>query len=229
MFRFLKTLILTLVFTATSLAGNSKYGPLTVSPEAKDLIVYYESGGETYYKKNLTKITWPGGASGATGGIGYDFGYNTKDQIAKDWAFLGPKSLALLQSTAGMKGQAGKAAAARIKPFVSISWADANKVFEGNTMPRFSKLTYDTFPGIEKTHPHVQGAVLSVVFNRGASLSGDSRKEMLDIKIHVKNKNYYLIPNDILAMRRLWVGKGLDGLIKRRVAEANLANRAFSK
>lgn len=225
MFRAIRILVIFLILSVKSLAGNHKYSPLTISSEAKGLIVYYESGGETYYKKNLTKITWPGGASGATGGIGYDFGYNTKDQIAKDWSFLGPKTLALLQSTAGQKGAAGKEAAKRVKPFILISWADANRVFERNTLPRFSKLTGQTFPGIEKAHPHVQGAVLSVVFNRGASLTGSSRKEMADIKVHVAKRQFSKISDDILAMRRLWIGKGLDGLIKRRIAEAELARK----
>lgn len=212
-----------LMLAGGAFGQNSKYGPLTISKEAKDLIVHYETGGKAYYDKKLTRITWPGGKSGATGGIGYDFGYNTKSQIANDWSFLGPKNLALLQSTAGLKGEAGKAAAARVKPFIVIPWSDAMKVFERNTLPRFSKLTGSTFPGIEKAHPHVQGAVLSVVFNRGTALEGDSRREMRDIKTHVANKKYYLIEKDILSMTRIWKGKGLDGLIKRRVAESALA------
>lgn len=226
MFRYLITFLAGLLLTTGAFGQNTKYGPLTVSKEAKDLIVQYETGGKAYYEKKLTRITWPGGASGATGGIGYDFGYNTKAQIATDWSFLGPKNLALLQSTAGLKGVAGKEAANRVKPFVIIPWADAMRVFDNNTMPRFSKLTGSTFPGIEKAHPHVQGAVLSVVFNRGASLTGDSRKEMRDIKTHAANKKYYLIANDILNMRRIWRGKGLDGLIKRREAEAALVAKA---
>lgn len=211
----------------SSFAKNEKYGPLTISPEAKDLILYYETGGKKYYEKNLIKITWPGGQSGATGGIGYDFGFNTKAQIAQDWSFLGPKNLALLQSTAGLKGVAGKEAAKRIKPFVSIPWNDAVRVFEKNTLPRFSKLTQSAFPGVEKTHPHMQGALVSLVFNRGASLTGDSRREMKNIQTHIGNKKYYLVPNEILAMRRVWYGKGLDGLLARRVAEANLAKKGL--
>lgn len=220
-----KAFLFSVFLSLSAPAADSKYGPLTISQEAKDLIIHYETGGKTYYEKYLSPITWPGGKSGATGGIGYDFGYNTKAQIQKDWEFLGPKRLALLQTTAGLKGQAGKEAAKRIKPFVSITWNEATRVFEGNTLPRFSKLTGDTFPGLQKAHPHVQGAVLSVVFNRGASLSGPTRKEMADIRVHAAKKQFGKIPDDILNMRRHWYGKGLDGLIKRRVAEANLAKK----
>lgn len=227
MFRFVRTLLALVLLALPCAAQNTKYGPLTVSQEAKDLIIFYETGGKAYYEKKLTKITWPGGASGATGGIGYDYGYNTKEQIAKDWGFLGEKRVALLQSTAGFKGPAGKDAAKRIQPFVTITWNDAIRVFEGNTMPRFSILTGKTFPGIEKAHPNVQGAVLSVVFNRGASLEGASRKEMADIKLHAGKKQFGKIPNDILSMCRVWEGKGLDGLIKRRKAEAALARKGM--
>jgi hypothetical protein len=207
-------------------AKADKYGPLEFSKEGYDLIVYFETGGKVYYEKNLKKITWPGGASGATGGIGYDFGYNTKQQIAEDWGFLGEKTVAVLQTAAGQKGAAGKLAAQRLK-LVSIPWNDAEKVFQKSSMPRFANYTFNTFPKIEQTHPNVQSAITSIVFNRGPSLNGSGRVEMRNIKQDIIQKDIAPIPKEIRGMKRLWVGKGLDGLLVRREAEAKLIEKTL--
>lgn len=191
------------------------------------MIVYFETGGQSYYEKYLKKISWPGGASGATGGIGYDFAYNSKEQIAKDWAFLGPKTVALLQTASGQKGAAGKLAAQRLKPLVAINWSDAEVVFKNNSMPRFASYTFDTFPNVQNQHPHVQSAMTSIVFNRGASLTGSSRLEMRNIKTDIQKDKISAVPGEIRSMKRLWYGKGLDGLITRREAEAKLVEKSL--
>jgi hypothetical protein len=219
------SLISSFFFFATPV-NSQQYGPLNFSKEGYDLIVYFETGGRVYYEKNLKKISWPGGASGATGGIGYDFGYNTRQQIAEDWGFLGPKTVALLQSAAGQKGSAGKLAAQRLK-LVSISWESAEKVFQKSSMPRFANYTYKTFPKIDETHPHVQSSITSIVFNRGPSLRGSGRVEMRNIKQDILNSDIKSIPREIRSMKRLWVGKGLNGLLVRREAEAKLIEKTF--
>ena len=53
-------------------------------------------------------------------------------------------------------------------------------------------------------------------------MKGDSRKEMRNIRAHVPEKNYKKIAQEIQNMKRLWVGKDLDGLLTRRDAEASL-------
>jgi GH24 family phage-related lysozyme (muramidase) len=47
---------------------------------------------------------------------------------------------------------------------------------------------------------------------------------MLNIRNLVPDKNYKKIAQEIRNMKRLWVGKGLDGLLKRRDEEANLVD-----
>jgi len=61
-----------------------------------------------------------------------------------------------------------------------------------------------------------------LVFNRGTSLKGDSRKEMVNIKNLIPKKDYKKIAKEFRSMKRIWIGKGLDGLIERREAEANM-------
>ena len=41
-------------------------------------VINFESGGENYYNKYLKSVSWPGGASGLTIGIGADLGYMSR-------------------------------------------------------------------------------------------------------------------------------------------------------
>lgn len=201
-------------------------GPLSISPEARALIVEFETGGQAYYQSKLQRPTWPGGASGVTVGIGYDVGYNTRAAVLSDWAALPDASRNALASAAGIKGAAAKPRAAALK-WILVPWSDAETLFVRNTMPRFGKLTAAAFPGITATHGHVQGAMLSIVFNRGSSLTGSSRAEMRNIRTHLAAGRVRSIPAEIRGMKRLWVGKGLPGLLRRRDAEARLIESSF--
>lgn len=198
-----------------------KAGPLIISNKAYNLIVEYECGSKGEFISQLSRPTWPGGASGVTIGIGYDLGYNTREQIAADWKCLGPNNVATLQTVAGLTGQRARVALSKVRTVV-VSWEQALAVFNGRTLARFGSLTGATFPPIKSQHPHGQGALTSLVFNRGSSLSGESRREMLAIRTHLTKGNPSRVPGEIRAMRRLWVGKGLDGLLRRREAEATL-------
>lgn len=207
-------------------AGGIPAGPLSVSDEAVKLIVEYETGGKAYYEKRLKSPTWPGGASGVTIGLGYDVGYNSRSQVLTDWKALPEGSRNALASAAGVKGIAAKPKASVLK-WIIVPWKTAEDVFKTNTMPRFGKLTNSAFPGITGTHPHVQGAMLSIVFNRGASMTGSSRSEMRDIRAAVQRGNVKSIPSSIRKMKRLWVNRSLDGLLRRREAEARLVEKSL--
>lgn len=199
-------------------------GPLRISEQARDLIIQYECGGMAYYNSRLTRPTWPGGASGVTVGIGSDLGYITQAQIAEQWSHLGRDRVAALQTVTGLKGQTARAAVGRVRHVV-ISWQEAVVHFEKSTLPRWGNLTHRAFPELDKTHPHCQGAIKSIAFNRGTSMRGNSRREMVWVRDDIQKGNLRPVPGHILAMRRLWIGKGLDGLLKRRVAEAALFQR----
>jgi GH24 family phage-related lysozyme (muramidase) len=45
---------------------------------------------------------------------------------------------------------------------------------------------------------------------------------MLNIRNLISSKDYAAIANEIKKMKRLWIGKGLDGLLTRRDDEALL-------
>jgi GH24 family phage-related lysozyme (muramidase) len=58
-------------------------------------------------------------------------------------------------------------------------------------------------------------------------MNGDSRREMRAVRDAVADGNLQEIADQIRAMKRLWEGKGLDGLLKRRDAEADLVESAI--
>lgn len=197
----------------------------TLSEKAYNLIIKYEvGGGEKYYNKALKRPCYPGGASGVTIGIGYDLGYNTKEQFAKDWKSLLPdKIFSRLEACLGVKGASAKNLVNHVRD-IEIDWTIASEVFKKSTLPRFINDTLKAFPNSDKLHPDAFGALVSIVFNRGASVTGSTRVEMLNIRNLVPDKNYKKIAQEIRNMKRLWVGKGLDGLLKRRDEEANLVD-----
>ena len=201
---------------------------ISISDAAYNLILKYEvGGGSSYYTKCLQSPTYPGGASGVTIGIGYDLGYNTINQFESDWKHvILPDVYTRLAVHIGKKSERAKAAIPNVKD-IKIPWTSAEIVFKDNTLPRFIKETIKAFPGAEKLHPDAFGALVSLVFNRGGSVSGNSRVEMLNIRSASKgdvtvDNIYSFIAQQIITMKRLWVGKGLDGLLVRRNEESAL-------
>jgi len=200
--------------------------PLQLSDKAYNLIIEYEvGGGSDYYNKALKHPCYPGGESGVTIGIGYDLGYNTVAQFATDWKdIIDTDYYKRLAEHLGKKGDNARAVIPSVKD-ITIPWESAQVVFKSNTLPRFIRETIKAFPGAEKLQEDAFGALVSLVFNRGGSTSGNSRSEMLNIKNAIASNRsdiYNYIAQQIIDMKRLWVGKGLDGLLTRRNSEAAL-------
>jgi len=194
-----------------------------ISKKSIDLIIQFEIGGRSYYEKALQKPTWPGGASGVTVGIGYDLGYNTEKQFLADWSpSLNLNFVNALKPLCGLKGEKAKAMIRGEVLNVRIPYNIAYDVFVKSSVPRFYKAALTIYPEMIHLNEDTQGALVSMVFNRGTSLAGDRRKEMRAIVEFVKLKDYEGIAEVIEKNRRLWEGVGLDGLVIRREAEADL-------
>lgn len=195
-----------------------------LSKDAFNLILKYEvGGGKSYYEKYLSKFTWPQGASGPTIGIGVDCAYYSQQELRKIFNFLSHDQIELIVKASGKTGQQGKEYTKILrKNNIVVSWDDAIKIFEKLTWPKFTKLAEKTFPGLNELCDNAYGAIVSLVFNRGTSLNGDSRLEMRNIKPLVEKKNYKGIARELRKMKRIWQGRGLDGLLERREAEAKL-------
>jgi GH24 family phage-related lysozyme (muramidase) len=176
--------------------------------------------------------SWPGGSSGITIGIGYDLGYVTVDQFESDWGeVLFAQNNVRLRSAVGLRGIKAKNKAASFSD-IKIKRADAEKVFLERTIPLTQFKTEQAFPGIDKLPLDAQGALVSLVYNRGTSMADDSpedrRKEMRAIRDDVARQDMKDIAGQLRAMKRLWAGKNLDGLLKRRDAEAELVESCIS-
>jgi GH24 family phage-related lysozyme (muramidase) len=194
------------------------------SQKALDLILKYEvGGGKSYYEKHLTKPEWPGGASGFTLGIGVDCGYYKSTELEKLFNFLPKDQLEIVKGASGKTGQAGKKYTLDHRNSgITVSWDHAVEMFDNLIWPKFATLAERAFPDLTKLHPDAYGAIVSLVFNRGTAMKGDSRQEMRVIKMLIPDKKYKEIAAQFRKMKRLWVGKGLDGLLERRDAEAKL-------
>lgn len=203
---------------------------LPVSVEGRDMIVGFEVGSKNYYNSKLARPSWPGYASGVTIGFGYDLGYNTPAQIRRDWAsILSSSELDACISVAGKKGSAGKYALSGVKYRVRVGWDEAQTVFDASTLPRFTNTTKSAFVLTpSRLHPHCNSSLVSLVFNRGASMSGSRRREMKNIKTHIATGEAEKVPAEIRSMKRLWAGRGLNGLLRRRDQEAALFQRGMS-
>lgn len=202
---------------------------LPISERAITEIESFEIGPRAQYN---THVTWPGGASGLTWGVGYDGGHESAAQILADWGDLLPGAVARLQSYAGRTGRAAQSLAYATRDIV-VPWAAAETVFRSRNIPRYTDMTAVAFAHCDELSPNCLGALVSLVFNRGASMSDPvgypgSRAEMRQIRDAMAARRFADVPSYIRGMKRLWVGKGLDGLLARRDAEAALFEAGLS-
>lgn len=200
-----------------------------LSRKSIDFIIQHEIGGRTYYDKVLQRPTCPGGESGITIGVGYDLGYTTTQQFIKDWGLnLTIENINTLKPVIGLKGSKAKEKLKGDILNVKIPYNVAYDVFVKNDVPRYFRMAKKIYPQLEQLNEDTQGALVSMVFNRGTSLVGDSRTEMRAIVDLVAKKDYEGIAEEIEKSKRLWEHKGLDGLVIRREAEADMIRNSIA-
>jgi GH24 family phage-related lysozyme (muramidase) len=228
--------IMALFVGVAPLMANDVPLSLDISQEAIDLIIYYEVGDKSYYEKYLSKPivpAWQTTVSGVTIGIGFDVGHNTKEQIEKALDGVLPENeIKLLQSVSGLKGRSAYYnGLPKVKHAVKVSYVQAEKIFKNDSLPRFTKQTADAFRITkDRLHPHSNGALTSLVYNRGGSMSNtDSRKEMRWIRYNISINEEDQVPSDIRSMKRLWSYTKLKGLHLRRDAEAKLFQKGLDE
>jgi len=205
-----------------------------LSKKSLDLILEFEvGGGENYYNKFLKNPTWPGEQSGVTIGIGYDLGYVNKAEFSEDWKDLPKEIFDRLYKVVGIKGYNAKNLIIGLKN-INIPWDLALKVFNNKTVTKFYNLTKQTFPNFDNLPEDAKGGLVSLVFNRGAALEGDRRREMKLIRDGMKLVSVYdqkaltFIANQIRNMKRIWIGGSIEkGMSRRRDAEAKLIEESL--
>lgn len=194
-----------------------------VSPAAVALIIRWEVSSPAVYERRYRAPVWPGGASGVTWGIGYDGGHQTRLDIGRDWE--AHDHVGALQSTAGITGTASRVLAAELR-HADTPFAYARQVFALSTLPAYAARTDRAFgPGVHALPPDARGALVSIVYNRGASMRGDRNREKRHIRdVCVPAADLGCIAAQIRGMKRLW--PQVRGLRDRRDSEAQLAERA---
>ena len=210
---------------------NRRAASLECSCASLELIVSFEVGSRQQYERRFRRPTWPGGMSGVTIGIGYDLGMTPKAQIRSDWErHLSESELAALLAGQGVTGAAVKRLLRRLAHIV-IPFAVAEEVFYLETLPHFAARTRAAFPGVTKLPADAQGAMLSLVYNRGASLLGEQRREMAEIARLLRSPEPDLeaIARQFESMKRLWPDmKGLRDRRQREAEEIRGANRDYA-
>jgi len=192
-----------------------------VSDAAHALVLEFEVAGKQGYERRYKHPCWPGLTSGITIGFGYDIGYNSLKSFERGWkTLLAEQDFNLLVPTVDKKGEAAKALLAAVKHLV-VPWAAAETVYRNETVPTFVRLVLATFPNARDLHPDSFGALFSLVYNRGASLSGPRRQHMRNIHQHMEARQFSRVPKELRDMKVLW-GSDMSGLHRRRDAEARL-------
>ena len=197
-----------------------------ISKKAEDLILLFE-GFDVPWR-------WPGESSGITIGRGYDLGY---EPFTRDWnGLLSASDFERLRKTVGLVGNN----AARVAPSlrgINIPVAIADQVFGNVTLPRYEQQTLHAFPNSDKLPEDAFGALVSIVFNRGAALAGDRRREMLAIHKLLLNSDpkspdtLKQIAALVRSMARLWPDRkdSDNDLHDRRMREAELIEGALGR
>jgi len=200
-----------------------------ISKKSLEMIIHHEIGGRAYYDKKLQAPIWAGGESGVTIGMGYDLGFNSDKQFMLDWSgVINLNFINALRPTIGIKGIQAKAMLKGEVLNVRIPYNTAYEVFVKSSLPRYYAMTKKIYPNMDLLNDDTKGALVSVVYNRGNRLEGDSRIEMRAIVDLIATQDYEGIAEQIEKSKRLWEGKGLDGLVTRRESEADLVRESMA-
>lgn len=204
---------------------ETSLGVYRISKKSADLILKAEGYQKSPY------VPKGSSASGVTIGYGYDLGQQTISKMKLMLSdYFTSSQIARLEKAIGLTGSDALAIIPSLSD-ITISKEDAVSLAM-KMKSKYAQIVVDTYPEVLATHPHCQGAMLSLVINRGTSFNKpnvESRVEMKNIHDDFVSGNLSDIPNQLRSMKRLWVGKGLDGLITRREDEAKLFEEGLSQ
>jgi len=196
-----------------------------VSERSIGMIIAFEVSSQAEYERRYQHPLWPGLQSGVTIGIGYDVGQNDVAALRATWeGHLPPAALDRLAPCCGVSGDRARALVAHLQDII-VSWEAADFVFRHHDIAAATERTCKALPHCDMLSPDSLGALVSLVFNRGASfaLSGERYTEMRAIRSAMERTAFGEIADQIRAMKRLWQGvPGAAGLLTRRDQEAAL-------
>lgn len=217
---------------------------MQLSKKSIDAIIAYEVTSPEYYDKRYQSPTWPGGESGVTVGIGYDLGMNRRETIIMDWTGnVNLNFVSLMADLAGISGIDARNKIVGLVKNIVVPYSSAYNVFVNNTLPKFCREAIKVFPGLDKLNPDTQGAIVSLVYNRGdrtkdIDTKAHDREEMRDLVVAIAVGDYGKIASEIKSMERLWDGipdyegdkeTKVAGLMSRREDEAKMVMDSLTR
>lgn len=197
-----------------------------VSDAAVAHIIRWEITSPAYYERRLRSPIWPGGASGVTWCVGYDGGHQSAPVIRRDWA--GHRAVARLATTAGITGTKARDVLPRYRDIVT-PYDYCARIFRDVTLPAYHRLARRTFAdGWELLPEDAQGTLTATVYNRGSSMVGSRRSEMVTLRdVCVPRGDVRCMAAQYRAMCRIWRGTINEaGLCGRYNDAARLAESA---
>lgn len=203
-----------------------------ISRASFDLVIAEEVTSQPYYERRYRHaLEHPSDNSGPTGGIGYDFGTQTKAQIKADWADkVDAGTLRILLGAAGKRGEAAASYCRATRGQIDIPWDVALDVFTNHDLPRYLGVLEHYCPGAGSLGPDCKGVLYSIAFNRDAAgfvKAGQRYAEMREIRACVASGDLARIPGLIKSMQRLW--PKTSGLYARREREAMLFKKGLAE
>jgi hypothetical protein len=200
-------------------------GTFTVSKRLFELILQIESYSKFPY-------ALPDETSGITIAYGYDLGQQTAATIDKELSGLyTANEIKALKTAIGKKGSAARSHLSKVNS-IAISKEDALKLAV-IMKQRYAQQVVDIYPESISLHPDCQGALLSLVINRGNALThrapdNTSRIEMKQIQEDLEKHQIDLIPSRFRSMKRLWANNPAQrGVAIRREKEATFFEEAL--
>ncbi|MBW7967592.1 peptidoglycan-binding protein [Bradyrhizobium sp. BR 10261] len=202
-----------------------------ISRAAFDLVIAEEVTSEAVYNRRYRGLEYPGGQSGPTGGIGYDFGTQSAARIEADWrGRVSEAELKILKGAAGVRGDRAASYVRRYGHMVDISWEVALEEFCERELPHYLEVLEHYCPGASALGPDCKGVLWSIAYNRDASgfvKGGPRYAEMREIRACVARGDLAKIPGLIRSMKRLW--PSTNGVYKRREHEALLFEQGLKQ
>lgn len=213
---------------ARAFAPRNEPSERRISPLAQRLIIASEVTSAAVYAQRYCMPVWPQGESGPTIGVGYDLRFIKPEWLQEDWgAFLDEATLVALRHGCLLHGAPARQFCSANRTLF-VGWVKAQAQFLNVLLPRYITETLVALPGAKDLSDDCLGALVSLVYNRGASFrkSGPKYTEMRAIYIAMRQKNFAAIPDHILTMKRLW--PDVKGLLARRDAEAALFRKGLA-
>ncbi|HET9231413.1 MAG TPA: hypothetical protein VFO00_08995 [Vitreimonas sp.] len=207
----------------TRAIGQGEPSSRAISERASNMIVSLEVSSRARYEARYRRPIWPGGQSGVTIGIGYDLRFANEHFLQRDWgALLSADMIATLTPVLRLGRTDARDALPSVQS-VDVPWDAALSQFRA-FIPYPTKRTENAFPNCAELNDDSFGALVSLVYNRGAAmpLNSPRRREMREIRDLMRDRNFAAVPGKIREMKRLWSADTQPGLHIRRDLEAAL-------